>query len=452
MTSFLSAKSGLTGRRIFFGWWIAWAGCWLYFLNALAFTYGYSLFIEPLSHEFGWSRSALSAVWSATLGVGMLSAVPAGWAIDRWGPRVVALVSVPLVALGWFGVTLVSSYWTYFLVFAGLVGLGIQPALVMAGQAAVTNWFRRDRGQAFAILSQGAGLAGLLGVPVLGWLLSSGDWRLAARILSLAILIVGLALSLLLRPYPERYGQVPDGGDPPAAKDSSTSRLRRLTTTWSHRIPRSLRRPALLDGSYTPAEARASLVFWLLMVVYFSRFVGMGVVTLHLVPYLQQQGFSPTLASFALGLGLAASLPGRAIFGWTADRFATRWVLALCLILQALSLVPVVLAAGQGSLYVFAALWGLGLGSENLIQSIRAEYFGQQYFGTISGYFTWPQMLGRMSGGLIGGLVHDWLGSYLGAFLVAAALFGLAAAFAVASGQPAPARRPAPDRTPVSTV
>ena len=321
-----------------------------------------------------------------------------------------------------------------------------------AGQAAVTNWFRRDRGQAFAIRSQGPGVAGLVGVPVRGWRLSIGDWRLAARVLSLVILILGLGLSLLLRPDPARYSQAPDGGDPPAKPRASSNWLRRVVVAWSHRIPRALRRGPLPDGSYTPAQARASLVFWLLMVVYLSRFVGMGVVTLHLVPYLQKQGFSPTTASFALGLGLAASLPGRAIFGWAADRFATRWVLTLCLILQALSLVPIMLAAGQGSLYLFAALWGLGLGSENLIQSIRAEYFGQQYFGTISGYFTWPQMLGRMSGALLGGLVLDWSGSYLAAFLVAAALFALAAVFALVAGEPAPAQQPAPGRSPVSTA
>jgi MFS family permease len=399
-------------HRIFFGWWIAWAGCGLYFLNALAFTYGYSLFVEPWSQEFGWSRSAISAVWSATLGVGMLSALPAGWAIDRWGPRVVALISVPLVALGWFGVTLIQDYWSFFVVFAGLIGPALQPALVMAGQAAVNNWFGRDRSLAFALLSQGAGLAGLMGVPILGWCLAMGEWRLAARLLASMILIVGIALSLLFRPRPKPHGALSGKGDT------------------------AQRRTSLPEHSYSPAEARATLVFWQLILVYLSRFVGMGVVTLHLVPYLQKQGFSPPIASFALGLGLAASLPGRVFSGWAADRFATRWVLAFCLMLQAFSLVPIMLASGQDSLYLYAVFWGLGLGSENLIHSIRAEYFGQQYFGIISGYFTWPQMLGRMSGAVLGGIALDLLGSYLGAFLVAASLFGLAAIVALAAYAP----------------
>jgi predicted MFS family arabinose efflux permease len=94
------------------------------------------------------------------------------------------------------------------------------------------------------------------------------------------------------------------------------------------------------------------------------------------------------------------------------------------------------LASGQGGLYLYAVLWGLGLGSENLIHSIRAAYFGQRYFGIISGYFTWPQMLGRMSGAVIGGIALDLMRSYLGAFLLAASLFALAAAVALVVNPP----------------
>jgi MFS family permease len=417
---------------------VAWAGCGLYLLNALAFTYGFSLFIEPLGREFGWSRSAISGVWSATLGFGALVAVPAGWAIDRWGSRPIALIGAPLVGLAWLLITVVSDYPTFFVVYAGVLGLGLQPALVIAGQAAVSTWFRRDRGQAFSLVSAGAGLAGLVGVPVLGWLLASGDWRLAARALGLAIIVAGIPLALLLRSRPHPDGIGPSGAlqretGPRAGREQSG-----LARDWTALLPAALRRQADADTSYTPAEAGATRVFWLLMIVTAARFVGMGVVTLHLVSYLQRQGFSTSAASAALGLGLAASLPGRAIFGWLADRVASRWVLALCLVFQAFSLLPVMLATGRAHLYLYAALWGMGLGSEPLIGSIRADYFGHRYFGTISGYFTWPQFVGRIAGALLGGAVYDWSGSYRIAFLVATGLFAGAALLSMRLGPPTP--------------
>lgn len=421
--------------RVYFGWWIAWAGCWLYFLNALAFTYGYSLFVDPWSQEFGWSRAAISAVWSATLGVGLISALPAGWAIDRWGPRAVALVSVPFVAAGWAGITLVSDYAAFLILFAGAVGLGMQPAFVMAGQAAVTRWFTRSRAQAFAVLSTGAGLAGLIGVPAFSWLLATLGWRTSAWLLAALVLCLGGGLSLLLRPAPTSPEPVGDG--PPAARSP--------TEPERFRVPAWLRRIEPPSGSFTPAQARRSGSFWLLMIVYVTRFVGMGVVTLHLVPYLQTQGVAATVAGGALGLGLAISLPGRAIFGWLADRLATAWVLAVCLVFQALSLVAVLSGAGGGALIFFAVCWGLGLGSESLIHSIRADYFGQRFFGTISGYFTWPQMIGRMSGALAGGLIYDLAGGYAPAFVLATLLYLASAVTALTMRRPA---EPGPDGAP----
>jgi MFS family permease len=339
------------------------------------------------------------------------------------------------VGAGWLLVTLVSDYRTFFLVYAGALGLGLQPALVIAGQAAVSRWFRRDRAQAFSLVSAGAGLAGLVGVPALGWLLASDDWRLAARALGLVIILAGIPLSLLLRSHPDRDGRCLDdrltpGPTPRGGERSEPARQ------WTARLSATLRRPPDVDGFYTPAQAGATGVFWLLMVVTAARFVGMGVVTLHLVAYLQGHGFSPRAATAALGLGLAASLPGRAIFGWLAGRVATRWVLALCLIFQALSLLPVMCATEDAHLYLYAALWGMGLGSEPLIGSIRADYFGQRYFGTISGYFTWPQVIGRIAGALLGGAVYDWFGSYLAAFVVATSLFGAAAVAAMSLGPP----------------
>jgi MFS family permease len=180
------------------------------------------LFIEPLSREFGWSRSAISGVWDVTLVVSALVAVPAGRAIDRWGPRPIALAGVPLVGAGWLLVTVVSGYRTFFVVYAGALGLGLQPALVIAGQAAVSRWFRRDRAQAFSLLSAGAGLAGLVGVPALGWLLASGDWRLAARTLGLAIILAGVPLAWLLRAHPD-HGQGPDRRHAPGPAPRGTA-------------------------------------------------------------------------------------------------------------------------------------------------------------------------------------------------------------------------------------
>ena len=49
--------------------------------------HGFGNFIIPLSKEFGWSRTTVSAVFSlARLEAGFIGPAE-GWAVDRMGPR-----------------------------------------------------------------------------------------------------------------------------------------------------------------------------------------------------------------------------------------------------------------------------------------------------------------------------------------------------------------------------
>src|SRR5271169_5133493 len=59
-------------------------------------NYAIGLFTDPLSREFGWSRSAIS-LWSLWQ-MGALACITpvAGVLIDRFGTRPVALISIPL--------------------------------------------------------------------------------------------------------------------------------------------------------------------------------------------------------------------------------------------------------------------------------------------------------------------------------------------------------------------
>src|SRR5271154_315591 len=61
-------------------------------------NYAIGLFIDPLSREFGWSRSAIS-LWSAWQ-MGALACITpvVGVLIDRFGSRPVAMISIPLFA------------------------------------------------------------------------------------------------------------------------------------------------------------------------------------------------------------------------------------------------------------------------------------------------------------------------------------------------------------------
>src|SRR5688572_22178301 len=65
--------------------------------TAVLHTYGIGPFIAPLQQEFGWSRAQLSVGITIAGLAGALFSVPMGLLVDRWGPRIVALIGVLLM-------------------------------------------------------------------------------------------------------------------------------------------------------------------------------------------------------------------------------------------------------------------------------------------------------------------------------------------------------------------
>ena len=62
--------------------------------------HGFGNFIIPLSKEFGWSRTTVSAIFSfPRLEAGFIGPVE-GWVVDRIGPRKLMLLGIPLMGLG----------------------------------------------------------------------------------------------------------------------------------------------------------------------------------------------------------------------------------------------------------------------------------------------------------------------------------------------------------------
>ena len=85
---------------IFYGWWIVAGGSVVTAMGAGLNFYGFSAFFYPLSMEFGWSRSALSGVFAlARLEGGFLGPVE-GFLIDKYGPRKMMFIGIPLMGLG----------------------------------------------------------------------------------------------------------------------------------------------------------------------------------------------------------------------------------------------------------------------------------------------------------------------------------------------------------------
>jgi MFS family permease len=77
----------------YYGWRVVLAACFGTMAGfGSLFVYTFSVFVKPLSAEFGWNREAISTGFAiAAVTLGLASPLLGRW-IDRFGPRRIILV------------------------------------------------------------------------------------------------------------------------------------------------------------------------------------------------------------------------------------------------------------------------------------------------------------------------------------------------------------------------
>src|SRR5215469_4532223 len=124
----------------FYGWIVLACLCCAGFSRQGGATATFSVFVEPLTREFGWSRTAVSG--AASLG-GLLAALSSpliGPLLDRHGSRAALCLAVLVTGVAMMLLSLMQSLLLFYLLFciarmiwAGPFELGIYGAL--------NNWF-----------------------------------------------------------------------------------------------------------------------------------------------------------------------------------------------------------------------------------------------------------------------------------------------------------------------
>lgn len=407
--------------RLFYGWWIVSAASVAWALHSGFFFYGFGVFFMPLVEEFGWSRAALSGVFSLTRLEGGLIGPIAGFLVDKFGPRKIMIVGITMVGAGFILLSQIDSLLTFCLIFILCIALGGTLSFYQAPLVAITNWFIEKRGTAIGIGMSGIGLGGLL-VPVTAWLIVQYDWRQAVIIIGLIFWIIGIPLAFVMRHRPEQYGSLPDGK---AMKKNVTQRESEITeigTTLFKTLAKE--RTTVEETNFTVHQALRTKVFWLLSLIFGLRQFVISAVVVHQIPLLIGIGISAELASAMLGSMAVISIVGRMGFGRLADIFEKKYLMAVCSVLIALGCFILANAHVWWCIIVFLIIYSPGYGGgSTLMQTIRAEYFGRQHFGAIMGLMNLVQMFGIILGPIFAGWMFDVTGSYRLAFIT----FGIAA-------------------------
>ena len=400
----------------YYGWIVLAALCCVGFARQGAAVATLSIFVEPLTREFGWSRTALSG--AVSLG-GLLAALLApaiGPLLDRRGSRLVLGSAVLVNGTVLILLSLTPSLLVFYLLFciarmnwAGPFDLGIY--------SAVNNWFVERRAQAasFAVLAQ---MAGLVALPlVVQYAIEHGGWRRGWVALGVLTLVVGFVPAwLFVARRPEDVGLAPDGRS--FSKYSSSKGMAE-------------------EPKFSRAQAMRTPAFWLLMAYTVLIYPAQAGVSLHQAAHFIERGIDGRTAATIVGLFSFMSGMGTLASGFVARRLPLRFVLAAIAGMMFAGALLMSRIATPADGFAAAALFGFGLGGVlTLLPVAWADYFGRANFGAIRGVALSAQVLSQAAGPLIAGLLHDVTGDYRAALYSFAGLAFLSAAVALAARRP----------------
>ncbi|HEY3910785.1 MAG TPA: MFS transporter [Stellaceae bacterium] len=352
-----------------------------------------SVFVEPLTRQFGWSRTALSGAVSLGGVLAALSAPVIGPLLDRHGSRLALCLAVLGTGAAALLLSLTNSLLVFYLLFciarlnwAGPFELGLYTTL--------NNWFVARRALATSIATV-AQMAGLVAMPLIaGLAMRHHSWRAGWLAIGASVLAVGFVpVWLILVRRPEDLGLQPDRRAEPSGRDETV--------------------PAA-EPSFTRGEAVRSAAFWLLLLYTVLVYPVQAGVSLHQAANLIESGVSATAAAAIISLFSLMSGVASAGCGLLPRTLPIKYPLAAT---GALLAVGTMLMIGISSVLqgaVAAAVFGFGIGGMlTLLPIAWADYFGRANYGAIRGLALPAQILAQAAGPLLSGALRDWTGSYL---------------------------------------
>ncbi len=355
----------------------------------------FGIFTLPITEDLGFSRQTYGmAMAIQNLAWGIAQPFAGGFA-DKYGTGRVMAFGALIYAGGMVAMALASSVGIFYLGAGVLVGIGVAATsfgIIMAAFGRLVP--PEKRSLIFGVATAASSLGQFVFAPLGQAFISSFGWNMALiYIAALVLLIIPMAVALRGKTL-----KTDDEVIFPAKKA--------LTMAWENSSFRLLTIGFFVCGFY------------------------LAFITIHLPPYLVQNGLSAAQGSWAIAIIGLFNVLGSLLAGYLGGKFPKQVLLAAIYLIRVVAtlgflIVPVTLA----STYIFAAVLGLvWLATIPLTAGLVSQFFGPRYLGMLYGTVFLSHQLGSFFGVWLGGLVFDLTGSYNLLWILAAALSLISAA------------------------
>lgn len=315
--------------------------------------YGLPFFYDFMTEEYGWSRAVVTSGNAVgKLVVGPLFGFIAGWMIDRYGPRRLMLSGSLMMGFALVGLSFAGNLSLFYLFYL-FNALGYVLGGPIPCQVLISRWFDKNRGKAMGIAYLGIGAGGAI-VPLLAaGLEKQFGWHLALGILGLLVVLISLPMAWFIRDPSSRQTIVK------AEEKKSMPPIKDI-----------LKRPE----------------FYLLALGSMCAIGTVGGIGQHLKLYLRDLEFTQSEAAQVMSFVLLASLIGRVLMGFLSDLVSRKYVMILIYLLVASAIPLLMLPDFPGRIYLFAVIYGIGLGGDYMIIPLMAgDLFGVKVLGRVMG-------------------------------------------------------------------
>jgi OFA family oxalate/formate antiporter-like MFS transporter len=280
--------------------------------------YGWTLFVNPLSDKYGWSKAAIQVAFTIFVLTETWLVPIEGYLVDRFGPLWVTLGGGLLCGIGWVLNSYASSLATLYFA-AAVSGIGAGAVYgTCVGNA--LKWFPDKRGLAAGLTAAGFGAGSAMTIIPIAAMIKNQGYEAAFLYFGIGQGVIVMAIALFLKAAP-----------PNLAK----------TLNVVSKVQQTRR-------DYTPKEVLRNPTFWVMYFMFVMVAAGGLMATAQIGPIakdfnvggvpVSMMGITLPALTFALTIDRILNGVTRPFFGWVSDKIGREETMFICFALEAVGI------------------------------------------------------------------------------------------------------------------